>query len=103
VLFPTGHLNQSAFLHNLASSLVGRFEQSGQFEDLDEAISLLRDALELFPAGHLNRSDSLNNLAVSLIRRYEQSSQPKDLDEAISSGKSEKHLSHLMLLNIPLS
>lgn len=35
-------------------------------EDLDEVISLYRDALELLPAGHINRSASLNNFASSL-------------------------------------
>src|ERR1700679_4235683 len=60
-----------------------RFKQSGEWEDLDEAISLHRDALELQPAGHPNRSDSLNNLAVSLTTRFEQSGERQDLDEAI--------------------
>jgi len=57
---------------------------SGEQEDIDEAISLLRYALEVQPAGHPNRSTSLNNLATSLRSRFEQSGDQDDLDEAIS-------------------
>ena len=65
-------------------SLRRQFEQSGGREDLDEAISLHQDALELLSAGHPDRSTSFNNLASSLTRRFEQSDEREDLDEAIS-------------------
>ena len=71
-------------LNNLASALWTRFEQGGQNSDLDEAISLHRQALELFLPPHPNRSDSLNNLASVLWTRFEQGGQKSDLDEAIS-------------------
>ncbi len=71
-------------LNNLATSLTTRFDQSGEQEDLDEAISLHRDALEeLRPAGHPTRSTSLNNLAISLATRFKQSGEQEDIDEAI--------------------
>ena len=46
-----------------------RFQQSGEQEDLDEAISLHQDALA---AGHSNQSGSLNNLTTSLTMEFEQ-------------------------------
>ena len=67
-----------------ANLLQTRFEQLGQPEDLDNAISLHRHALELQPAGHPDRSASLNNLGTSLHTRFEQSGQLEDLDEAMS-------------------
>ena len=60
-----------------------RSGQSGQREDLDEAISLHREALGLRPAPHPHRSDSLNDLAAALDTRFGQSGQRDDLDEAI--------------------
>ena len=64
--------------------LFTRFGQSGQREDLDEAISLHREALGLRAAPHPDRSRSLNNLAICAFTRFGQSGQREDLDEAIS-------------------
>jgi len=61
-----------------------RFKQSDEQEDLDEAISLLRDALELRPTGNPNRSTSLGNLATVLRHRFQQAGERENLDEAIS-------------------
>ncbi|KAF8431483.1 CHAT domain-containing protein [Boletus edulis BED1] len=51
--------------------------------DLDEAIVLRREALELCPQGHPDRSTYLNSLANSLSTRYKQLGATADLDEAI--------------------
>ncbi|KAF8431636.1 CHAT domain-containing protein [Boletus edulis BED1] len=51
--------------------------------DLDEAIVLDREALELCPQGHPDRSMPLNNLAVHLSTRYNQLGAMADLDDAI--------------------
>ncbi|KAF8429868.1 CHAT domain-containing protein [Boletus edulis BED1] len=51
--------------------------------DLDEAVVLDREALELRPQGHPDRSTSLNNLAVDLSTRYNQLGAMADLDAAI--------------------
>jgi hypothetical protein len=48
-----------------------RFQQGGQKSDLDEAVSLHRQALELFLPPHPDRSGSLNNLANALLTRFE--------------------------------
>ncbi|KAL5478290.1 hypothetical protein ACEPAI_2474 [Sanghuangporus weigelae] len=52
-------------------------------EDLEEAISLGRAALELQSEGHPNRPLSLGNLAMSLCIRYEYVARTTDLEEAI--------------------
>jgi CHAT domain-containing protein len=52
-------------------------------EDLNEAIVLDREALDLCPRGHPDRSISLNNLAVDLSVRCGQLGEREDLDEAI--------------------
>ena len=65
-LLPVGHPNRLPASSNFANALITRFEQSGQREDLDEAISLLRKAPGLRPTSYLDRPGFLNNLAVML-------------------------------------
>ena len=64
-----------------------RFWKGGQKHDLDEAISLYRQALELQPPPHPNRSSSLSNLASVLRIRFEHEGHRIDLDEAISLNR----------------
>jgi tetratricopeptide (TPR) repeat protein len=61
-----------------------RFKQGGQQSDLNEAISLHRQALELFLPPHPLESSSLNNLANALLAQFEQGGQQGDLNEAIA-------------------
>lgn len=51
--------------------------------DLEEAIALNKDALELRTRGRANRCLSLNDLAVYLSTRYNRLRQLVDLDEGI--------------------
>ena len=69
--------------NSLAAALWARFEEGGQQSDLDEAICLQRQALELLLPPHPDQS-MLNNLAIKLTTRFEQGGQQSDLDEAIS-------------------
>lgn len=62
---------------------LSRFTQLGVTGDLDEAVVLAREALDLCPQGHPDRSRSLNNLAAALVTRYNQAGVMQDLDEAI--------------------
>jgi len=57
---------RSQSLNNLAIALQTRFEQGGQQNDLDDSISMHRQALELRPLSHPDRSQSFNNLANAL-------------------------------------
>jgi hypothetical protein len=58
---------------------------AGQLEDLDNAISILRAALELRPAPHPDRAVSLYNLAGSLRAKFQHSGYHNDLDDAINA------------------
>ncbi|KAI9570923.1 hypothetical protein HD554DRAFT_2327256 [Boletus coccyginus] len=78
-----GHPERSMSLDNLAFGLLTRYEQLGGMEDLDEAIILDREALDLRPQGHPDRWMSLHNLSVGLSSRYRQLWGVEDLDEAI--------------------
>ena len=69
---------------NLAASLVARFNLLRSLADLDEAITLGRNALELCPEGHSDRAHSLGNLAISLGTRFSQLGSLADLGEAIA-------------------
>ncbi|KAG6333409.1 hypothetical protein ID866_5679 [Astraeus odoratus] len=61
-----------------------RYKSQGGSGDLEEAISLSQQALELHPVGHTNRSLSLCNLANCIQSRYESQGVLGDLEEAIS-------------------
>jgi hypothetical protein len=83
-LEPAPHPDRSGSLNNLANALQTCFKRRGASNDLDEAISLHREALLLRPAPHPDRSTSLNNLANALQTRFTQRGASNDLDEAIS-------------------
>ena len=61
--------------------------QVGAIKDLDEAIVLNREALDVRPHGHPLRFSILNNLAADLFHRYEKFAEMEDLDEAIVLGR----------------
>ncbi|KAF8522391.1 CHAT domain-containing protein [Gautieria morchelliformis] len=69
--------------HDFLVTLATRLLDSGEQEDLNSAISLYREALQL-PAPHPERSASLNDLATALSMRFKQSGRHEDLEEAIS-------------------
>jgi hypothetical protein len=51
-------------------------------QDLEEAITYLRDTLALHPPGHHHRPLSLDNLATAIQTRFEQMRQMPDLEES---------------------
>jgi hypothetical protein len=68
----------------LASALHDRFAKIGLTADLEEAISMFREASSLCPAFHPNRFRYLKNLAHALETRSNISGNQSDLDEATS-------------------
>ena len=50
-------------LNTLADHLSARYKKLGAMEDLDEAIVLDQEALNLFLQGHHDQSTSLSNIA----------------------------------------
>ena len=80
---PVPHPNRPGLLNHFANLLSKRFEQKGDFEDREESIRCLREALGMCPAPHPNRSDLLNNLANLLSKRFKQKGDFEDREESI--------------------
>jgi hypothetical protein len=91
-LAPVGHHERGLSLNNLANALINHFDQRGNHQDLDKAIMLHRDALDLTPVGHPDRCGSLNHLTRALSTRFDQRNDDKDIDEAIAFGREALRL-----------
>jgi CHAT domain-containing protein len=83
---------RSALIANLAGLLYTRFEQWGVISDLDEALALEHNALELRPQGHPDRATSQGSLALYLGTRFEQLGILSDLEEALVLERSALEL-----------
>jgi hypothetical protein len=71
--------------HDSALALMREYEQSGRLDDLERAISLLRqEVLEQ----HAPRADDLHSLGTALCQRFQRSGHPADLDEALAFGRA---------------
>ncbi|KAF8872483.1 hypothetical protein CPB84DRAFT_1854456 [Gymnopilus junonius] len=75
--------NRPISLNNLAYALSIRFEQQNNHSDLDEVISLHRQALNLTPPTYPEHASSLNNLANALFTKFKHQYGGSYLDEAI--------------------
>ncbi|KAG2114410.1 hypothetical protein DEU56DRAFT_905365 [Suillus clintonianus] len=64
------HAFRPTSLFILANVLRARFRHRGNYQDLDEAITLHREALALRSVGHADRSLSLHNLANALSTHF---------------------------------
>ncbi|KAJ7501666.1 hypothetical protein B0H11DRAFT_1687059, partial [Mycena galericulata] len=60
---PAPHANRGSLLNNLAVAFWERFQTSDNAGDLDNAIRLQYEALDLHLAPHPERGSSPNNLA----------------------------------------
>ncbi|KAH0557190.1 hypothetical protein GP486_005017 [Trichoglossum hirsutum] len=54
----------------------------GKIEDLEEAIRVVQQAVDITPKDHTNLTGSLNNLGIELDNRYECTGKIEDLEEA---------------------
>ena len=66
-----------------ATALLSHYAQQRQQRDVDEGISLLREALDLCPQPHPEHASCLENLADTLWTRFEHVGEQSDLDEVI--------------------
>ncbi|KAG8886291.1 hypothetical protein FRB98_001353 [Tulasnella sp. 332] len=80
-LRPKGHALRSRVLLNLAIAAKARYQAVGTRNDLEEACSWVREALNIDLGS--TRPFFLNTLATTLQLRFEQYSNRADLDEAI--------------------
>ena len=81
---PTDHPNWPMMLSNLGNALQARFGHTGVLGDLDEAITIGRDAVAATPTDHPHRPRRLSNLGFALRLRFERTGVLGDLDEAIA-------------------
>jgi tetratricopeptide (TPR) repeat protein len=70
-------------LHGLGSALKRLFDRTRDSTQLDEAVDLLRRAVELCEPDESEESIVLSELSSALLRRYDHSGGPADLDEAL--------------------
>jgi hypothetical protein len=75
--------DESTQLCDLANSILEECKDAAPLSDLDTAIYLFREALDMRQVPHPLRSDSLKDLAAALVTRFSLTSQREDLDEAI--------------------
>ncbi|HHP7246251.1 MAG TPA: tetratricopeptide repeat protein [Elainellaceae cyanobacterium] len=73
---------------NLADALMKRASLTQDFSDLDTAIALLQDALEVSVPGSPDFIDSQYRLGNALSRRYEHGQNSEDLDQAVRAYKT---------------
>lgn len=78
----------SVAIHNLANCLIRRYDRSGMVEDIDDAVKLRRETLQLEPMDLPSRVDSLNGLAGALMFRFYALSNMDDLDEMIEVSRN---------------
>jgi tetratricopeptide (TPR) repeat protein len=72
---------------NFAETLVKRADLTNNPGDLDTAIALLQEALEVSPAGCPDFIDSQYRLGNALSKRYERDKNPDDLQQALEAYK----------------
>ena len=90
---PHEDAGRAAILYRLADNLKNRFmNHGGASDDLDEAISLHRLALDLRPIGHLYRPSSLRELAICHWKRFTQQNEISDLNEVVSLNRATLEL-----------
>ena len=69
---------------NIANCFHARFTRLGTLSDLDEALVLYRNTLELLPQGHPGRIRSLAGIASCLYARFIRLGSLSDLDDALA-------------------
>ncbi|KAJ2913001.1 hypothetical protein MD484_g7425, partial [Candolleomyces efflorescens] len=90
-------------LHNLAYMLKDRYQRCEAVADLEEAITLDREGLDLRPLPHKSRSHSLSSLSSSLSLRFRSTGAIADLEEAISLDREALNLQPPPHPNRPMS
>ncbi|MCM3920144.1 tetratricopeptide repeat protein, partial [Frankia sp. AiPs1] len=75
-------------LSGRAAALLRETMRTGDRRALDDAIDLLRQAVDASPPDHPGRAAMLSNLGAALQARFERAGQLADLDAAISAGQA---------------
>ncbi|KAI6016702.1 hypothetical protein PISMIDRAFT_43954, partial [Pisolithus microcarpus 441] len=92
---PPGHDDCDVALRRLADALHNGFKREWEINDLNEANTLYRAALELLPVEHPDRASSLHDIAQCLADRSRQKSTATDLDEVVAAEQEALRLLEL--------
>ena len=84
---PPGHHDRGRRLANVASILTNLYKKTQAPEDLEQAVNILRAAVEATPIEHVRRPKRLHSLALSLVKLYRHSKSEPHLIEAIETGR----------------
>ncbi|PSR85644.1 hypothetical protein PHLCEN_2v5373 [Hermanssonia centrifuga] len=74
-------------LERLASFLQNRYQPSRASENMEEAITYLRELTALIPRGHKDHAKFLSNLANALQSRFQLFRRIDDIDDALDSAR----------------
>ncbi|KAF8198897.1 CHAT domain-containing protein, partial [Mycena galopus ATCC 62051] len=85
-LSPEGEARTGGLL-NLGGFLMTRFRRLGDFGDLDRAVSIQEDALELTPDSHPDKAGLLENHSYFLYHRFECLGNLEDLNLSVSQSQ----------------
>ncbi|UVS78445.1 CHAT domain protein [Actinokineospora sp. UTMC 2448] len=72
-----------ALLANAANALRARYEWTGDLADLDEAVALAQESLDVSGGDHVGRARRMTVLATARLRRFEAVGRAEDIDEAV--------------------
>src|SRR5262245_52471250 len=89
-LVSSPHFTLIAMAHS--NVLCTRFNERGDIADVNEAISLHRQALTLVLYPHPDRPEALSNLAADLYSRFGQTGDIADMNEAIALNREANPL-----------
>ena len=82
------HPDHAAFLFNLGSSLIYRYQQTGQAADLRESLDADRQAVAKTPPSHPAYPRRLANLGICLLAWYREQGRAEVLGEALATLRS---------------
>jgi len=86
-MIPGNHPNRTWQLHNLRIRLSARYSRTGAITDLEEAIQLARQIIDMTPKHYPDRAEKLNGLANQLSDRYLRLGAATDLEESIQVAR----------------
>jgi tetratricopeptide (TPR) repeat protein len=78
-------------LYNRGVLLFNEFQQTGRRAEIDQAVTLFRQAAEAIPADHPRRGMVLSGLGAAYMTRFESFGDTADLDQAITWGRGAVH------------
>jgi len=91
------HPERAKALSNISYGLLQKYSSTNLLTDLEEAISLGREATDATCNGYPNREIILNRLGIGLYQRYLRVGTMTDLEEAIRLGRQAMTLVQKML------